>query len=573
MFLPVLIVGGYLTNELRKVAIQEAEEQQSANLERVKDRLMELFVVPIELSNHVMVDYRLENIINQEYESVYQVVDEYWKYQTLRDYVRMYNTEISNLRFYTDNSTLLNNWEIIPLTEEIAKEHWYKQAMANPGSLNWQYIEDETKNNQHFLSLVRRIDFTPFHTSGVLVVNVNPNTLHTIVSQETSLVMLVDDNQNIISSNNNNQIGKKLNKYIQLKEVLAGKIGSFQELNGGDARRVYVQEVPLQNTNNQLRIISVVDEDKIISNAKYFGEMGIILISITISFALIIIYIVSRLLSSRLVFLSKKIKEVSQGNFNVRTIIDGEDEIGILSRHLDSMIRNTKELINKVNKTNQQKSLLERRQSEMKFKMLASQINPHFLFNSLESLRMEAHSIGAEELANTIKSLGKFIRNNLEVTSEQITLEQELELVKLYLEIQKFRFDNRLRYVFRVDPDSLETLIPPLIIQPLVENSVIHGLEGLMEGGVVEVKIELNQHILDVKVTDNGVGMDEQTLVQIQTMMNEEDEEKVTRLGLRNIHQRLQIIYGNKSGLRISSKQGEGTSISFSVKVGGESIV
>lgn len=566
-------MGGFLTNELRKVAIQDAEEQQAANLERVNDRLMELFTVPIELSNLIMVDYRLENIINQQYESVYHVVDQYWNYQTFRDYVRMYNTEISNLRFYTDNPSLLNNWEIIPLEEEIKQEAWYQNAIDHPGVLNWEYIADETKDNHRYLSLVRRIDFVPFHTSGVLVVNVNQNTLQTILSQETSLVILVDDRQNIISSNQEHQIGKKLYQFIQLKEVLAGKTGSFHDLNGGNARRVFVQSVPLQNTNNQLRIISVINENAIIGNAKDFGRMGIILILITICFAIVLIYIMSRLLSSRLVDLSERIKRVSHGDFDVRMVIDGDDEIGMLSRHLDDMVRNTKQLIQQVKQTNQQKTLLERKQNEMKFKMLASQINPHFLFNSLESVRMEAHSRGEVEIANVIKSLGKFIRNNLEVTSELITVEKELEFVQLYLEIQKFRFDDRLHYKLEVEPAARELSIVPLIIQPLVENSVIHGLEGSMYGGTVAVKVKLHQNQLFVEVADNGVGMDKKKLALMEAMINKEDETKVSRLGLRNIHQRLRIMYGEESGLKIKSKKGAGTIITFSAKIGGNNNV
>src|SRR5699024_3016841 len=278
------------------------------------------------------------------------------------------------------------------------------------------YMEDETKGNSKHLSLVRRINFPSSQiqdpTFGVLVININDDTFETILSQEASPTMIVDHQQNIIASNDSEQIGEKLDEVFQIENVLKGETGVFPDKESDNPRRVFVQAISLQDTDKPLSIISVIEEEKIVQSAKQFGKMGTILVSITVFFAIILIYILSKLFTNRLTTLSNQIDNVAEGDFNRRISIDGNDEIGKLAKHLDHMVQNTKSLIGKVKAGNRQKSLLEQKQNEIKFKMMASQINPHFLFNCLESIRMEAHYKGEMEIANVVKLLGKLMRNN-----------------------------------------------------------------------------------------------------------------------------------------------------------------
>ncbi|MGN8647519.1 cache domain-containing sensor histidine kinase [Gracilibacillus sp. HCP3S3_G5_1] len=565
-----MIVGGYLTNELRNQAIDEAEEQAAVNMERVKERSQEVLKVPIYISNNIMLDYRFENIVNKHYETTYQVISDYWNYNTFEEYQKIYESEISNIRFYMDNPTLINNWEIIPVDSEVQKTEWYKFAMKNSGVSQWLYIKDETKRNTKYLSLVRRIDFPAYQTSGILVINVNLKTLTTILSQEASLTMLVDDQHNIIASNNAEQTGHKLNEFIREEHVLAGETGIFHDQEAAHPRRIFVQTIPLQETDNQLSIISVIEDDKIINNAHHFGRMGTILVSIAVFIAIVLIYIVSKLFSNRLIMLGSQIERVSKGDFNTRIVIDGSDEIGKLAKNLDQMVLNTKTLIHKVEQSNHQKALLERRQNEIKFKMMASQINPHFLFNCLESIRMEAHYKGELEIANVVKLLGKLMRNNIEIGTGSIELERELEVIQWYLDIQKFRYEERLDYSFDIDPASKQLLIPPLIIQPLVENSVIHGLEQNRTGGKVTISSKKIENQLIIEVSDNGIGMSKEKIKNLYEVLDKQEEQSGVRIGLRNVHQRLKLLYGESSGLIITSKEGIGTSISFSIILGGD---
>jgi two-component system, sensor histidine kinase YesM len=277
----------------------------------------------------------------------------------------------------------------------------------------------------------------------------------------------------------------------------------------------------------------------------------------------LLIYYISKLLSNRLIILSEQIKQVGNRNFNTRISIDGKDEIGQLSKQLDFMVNNTRKLLNEVYETNKQKTLLERKQNEIKFKMMASQINPHFLFNTLESIRMKAHINGQKEISQVVKLLGKLMRNSIEVGTGKVTLENELNVVQSYLQIQKFRYGDRLTYELQIDPLSKNVPIPPLIIQPIVENAVIHGLENSRSGGHVCVETKASEGGILVNITDNGVGINEKKQKAISKMLNEQSQHDEERIGLKNVHQRLQLTFGEKTGLSIDSKVDVGTKISF----------
>ncbi|PWU66631.1 cache domain-containing sensor histidine kinase [Gracilibacillus dipsosauri] len=566
VFIPVIIIGGYLTNELRQVALEEAEKQATINMERVKERTLEVLKVPVYLADNISIDKRFIQLVNKEYQSVYDVVDAYWQYDTLKYYQDMYSSEISNIRFYMDNPTLLNNWEIIPVSKELKGKDWYQHAMNKDPTPHWLYLKDETKNNYYYLSLVRKITSSEFDTNGLLVINVNTKTLNRILSQESEPILLVDEQNDVIATNQKEFRGKKLNSILTAPEVMEGELGIFQDVTSDESKRIFVDEISLEKSDNKLRIISIISDETIVQNAQHFGKMGATVVMISVSVALIIIYYLSKLLSNRLIILTKQINQVAKGNFETSIVIDGNDEIGMLSKQLDVMVSNTRNLLAEVYESNKQKRLLERRQNEIKFKMMASQINPHFLFNCLESIRMEAHYKGEKEIARVIKLLGKLMRNSIEVGSGKIKLESEIEVIEWYLEIQKFRYDERLNYYLDIDPDTRDFLIPPLIIQPLVENSVIHGLEGNRSGGTIHVKTQLVEGGLYVEVSDNGIGITKQKLDAIIASLSEKEEKSGVRIGLRNVHQRIQLTYGARTGLSIQSIPNVGTNISFHIK-------
>ena len=562
--IPVLIIGIFLTSELREMAMNNALEQVTANVDRVKKRTGEMLNVSLDISYRLSNDSRLGEAANRRYESVYEVVKAYWEYRDFRDFVSLYSNEISSIRLYVDNPTIIENWEFLQENEKIVQEPWYKTAMAQRNMAIWMYIPD-TRDGRYNLSLVRRVDFLKQRTSGVLVLNVNIAKLNEILNQEAFETLIVDEHNYIVASNRQGMTGK-------LVSDMNWKIPAPIPLQG--LHKVTIDGKPFQmmidnwqpgSSLNSLRIISLFSVASIVDEPNRIMLLAAVVILAAFLIATLLITFFSKLLSGRILSLSKNISKVASGNLAATVVIDGKDEIGHLARQFNNMVWNINSLMSEVQESNRQKNAIESRQNEIKFKMMASQINPHFLFNALEAIRMKAYVRGQSEIAQIVHLLGKLMRKNLEVGNNLIPVKSELDTVECYLMIQKFRYEDRLSYEIQVDPQAYSVRIPPLIIQPLIENSVIHGLENKVDGGNIRIDISTDNGQLLVQVSDNGIGFTRERLEEIQRLLEDKDETDSSHIGLRNIHSRLQLSFGATSGLTLASQYGYGTQISFAI--------
>lgn len=561
-FVPIIIVGLYLTNQFRDHVLEQATEQSNNNVERIKSQLEDIISRPIDISGMLMSDNRLSNLINTNYNNTYEVVRAYQDYQDFKQYTKLYS-EIYNIKFYTDNVTLLNNWEFIQLSEEVRNSTWYNYSDES-GLIYWSFLPDETKKGQSLLTLVRRVDFPIYRTSGVLVMNISPDALRNIVKQETFDTYIIDSNGVIVTAKDNSLTGKKINELDFANNRTNWEIGQYEMDVHGEPSRIIVHEVKPPFSQNSLKIMSVFKIDQIVSGANRISYQGLMIMIISMVISMILVYVTATLISKRILALNRDINKLSTGNLMVSSSVTGNDEIGLLSRQFNNMVANIRELMNRVRITENQKSQLELRQREIKLKMMASQINPHFLFNALESIRMHAHINGDKELANIVRMLGRMIRKNLEVGSGLISLADEIEVVRCYLEVQKFRYGSeRLMFTMDIDERALHLQVPPLLLQPIVENAIVHGMDQMLEEGRVHVEVQLEAQALKVKITDNGQGMSPEKLHQLMKELNQAEEEEGSRIGLRNVNQRLVMIYGEQAQLHIHSSLGEGTEVSF----------
>ncbi|WP_025849541.1 sensor histidine kinase [Paenibacillus ehimensis] len=569
VFVPVAIVGVFLTRELRDMALNNAMDQAYLNVDRIKKRSGEVLQVADDLSYRLSYDERLKNLVNQHYESVYDMFVAYRSYPDLQQAKRMYK-EISNIRFYSENQTMLSNWQFFIPGEEIRNSDWYRQAKRAVGVNHWDYIRDE-RDGKYYLSLVKGVYLGGRYKSGVLVINVNTSLLNEILNQESFYTIIADSQNNIVAANKPGLYGRSLSEIHGASSVVYRKSGSYEATIGNEASKVLIEPLNPEMEENGLRIISIFSIESIVADANRVNKLAISVIVVSLLLAVLLICGFSSLICRRLLRLSKHISKVGTGNLGVTMEIDGKDEIGQLSRQFNAMVCSIHELMNEVKESDLQKRRMEQKQNEIKFKMMASQINPHFLFNALEAIRMEAHLKGENEIARVVRLLGKMMRSSLEVGSGKTTLKEEMEIVRCYLDIQRFRYEDRLNYELVLDPGTEAVMIPPLIIQPLVENAVIHGMDHKEEGTLIRVRAEIRGDRICFVTEDNGAGMAPDRLEKVLGFLNESEEQDGGRIGLRNVHVRLQLAYGPESGLTMFSEPGKGTRIEFSIPIGEKS--
>lgn len=212
----------------------------------------------------------------------------------------------------------------------------------------------------------------------------------------------------------------------------------------------------------------------------------------------------------------------------------------------------------------QSKANLEALLRATELKALQSQINPHFLFNTLNTIARLALLEGAGRTQELVFALADLLRNNLRDIDVLRPLEQELKSITDYLTIQKIRFGERIQTVIHVDSQLMRVEIPALTLQPLIENAIIHGLEGKVEGGIVEITGEIAGDFMMLYVIDSGVGMSEDIIHTIfQSEKRTKTHGQTTGLGIINVHKRIQHYFGNDYGLTLDSKPGEGTRIAI----------
>jgi sensor histidine kinase YesM len=226
------------------------------------------------------------------------------------------------------------------------------------------------------------------------------------------------------------------------------------------------------------------------------------------------------------------------------------------------------QIINEVYIQRLQKEQLSSHQKEMQLKILSNQINPHFLYNTLETIRMMALEKKEKKIATTIKMLSQLLRQSLSANEKTIPLEKEIELVQNYLAIQKLRFGDRVDYSIDMEPNLGGYAILPLLIQPLVENSFIHGLETKPGGGHIRIAVETQGNTLCIDVSDNGIGMEPQRLEKLRNDLAVSEGSIDGRIGLVNVNRRIKLHYGNDYGLTVSESAGNGFAVRVVVPLG-----
>ncbi|OHE71831.1 MAG: histidine kinase, partial [Treponema sp. RIFOXYC1_FULL_61_9] len=266
---------------------------------------------------------------------------------------------------------------------------------------------------------------------------------------------------------------------------------------------------------------------------------------------IILSILIARSISRPIKSLRASMRAVELGDFDIRVDIQSDDEIGELGKDFNIMIAKIRELI----RLNTQQQELKRR-SELK--ALQMQINPHFLYNTLDSIIWMAEGRKEEEVITMVSALAKLFRLGISKGQEIIPIGQEIEHVESYLTIQKIRYKDKLDYEISVDPEIRRFRTVKLILQPLVENAIYHGIKNKAEAGKIVVSGRRTETGVELAVSDDGVGMGAE---QLQSLLSRSSEPNGNGLGVRNVDERIKLYFGDEYGLMYESAEDEGTTV------------
>ncbi len=569
LFLPIMIIGIFLLmNTYTLLANYHRDLLESDNL-RVKNVLFEITTQVYNISENLIFDENIKEILSTDYEQRTNLIQKAGNL-TVVDNNAQNHAEIEGIEIYTDNPTFTDYKQFYKTDEDIQKSDWYQKAISQ-SSVFWipMTTTDKYGNEYWNLSLVRRIPLTDAEYNAVLVIKISDNYLRTrINSQEYAAMVSVNEGE-VFFNSDRSQYGIKQKVSIDYDENYYQYTGT-KKINGV-TYFVDVSTLNLYQSDSRLYICTMNDQGYV--SIKRILTICVLILAVAILIPGIIIHYFTEYFTSRVLILRKAMHQASNEDYDIRSFIQGEDEISEAFSDLEIMIQNIKKKDADMYEAQINKAELLNEQQVMEFKMLASQINPHFLYNTLETIRMKAFKANDREVARAIKLLGKSMRYVLENTGTSFTtLSKELEHIKVYLDIQKLRFtdkfDSEIEVMEDIDPGKL--LIPPLLLQPVVENAILHGLEEKEKEGLIHILVRKQlgeEELLCIEVSDNGNGMTEEALAFLQSTIEENDISRNKSIGLYNINQRIKLTYGQKYGVKISSNIEEGTRVSLFIPI------
>jgi two-component system sensor histidine kinase YesM len=368
-------------------------------------------------------------------------------------------------------------------------------------------------------------------------------------------ILVITPDGKVIFDSSNKYYGKTFPYYTKMLGLADGTFGADNSIIN-------------YTSNNTFGFITV----GIIPNGSAYGMLNslsnnIIYISLASILGIILFtLLITRLFSKRIKNIVDTIKEIQKGNFAIRAETGGgEDEIQLIAANLNIMSQKIDEHIKReyISELLQKDAALKQKIAELY--ALQAQINPHFLYNTLETIRMRALSTGDTDVSQMIKILARQFRSSLKAEMI-ITIKEELQNCKNYLELMNIRFGDRLKVGYDVDQEILNYAIPKHLLQPIIENSIVHGSKLSSKNNTVTIKGSLENEDILITVSDNGEGITEQALNNINEELNAPCNFTNNKIGIFNVNSRIKLIFGNECGLKISSKAGEGTEVVIIIK-------
>ncbi len=399
---------------------------------------------------------------------------------------------------------------------------------------------------------------------GILTVNIDRNFLNSIINHSpvmsNSATVILDNNGNLIANSDDDFLEKYGIKTALLSDSIAENKDSFAA-SGEKLMLNYIK-----TDVSEWTLVSLVPYSEILQTSNSTRITMFITMLCISSLFYLVAYFLSRLLTKRIRFLATCMKEERFDNYRSISFIEGTDEICDLN---NSYIQ----LIDKINDYANSHYRMGIKLKDSELKALQAQINPHFLYNTLDMLNWIAHDYGATEISEIVSLLSKYYKLSLSNGAELVTVRDSVKHLEIYIKLSNYRFDNSIQLNLNISPEIYDCAILKLLLQPIVENSVLHGIRGKQEqSGAITINGCLVDNTLEFSITDDGIGMSEEQIAQLTSLSeipNEADSDSDSiyagGFGIKNVIERIKLYYGEDYGLEFNSVPGKGTTVTLRI--------
>ncbi|WHH57144.1 histidine kinase [Petroclostridium sp. X23] len=575
--IPLLLIAtitySVFSNAMEKAAVDKALTINEQMLNRLDSYLYDIEKAASRLSaNNQIVELMREG--GYYFSESQKFKDTLLLYQNLKNIVNL-KDDIQGILLVAENNSIYHWSEHqMDVGDDIIYDDWVK--MMSDYHISKLILGQDHKNyfrdkNKKVFSTIFKIYYSPNGGSktsilGIVRVDSGIKVLQDLYSKELFnyqkefKTSILDGNLNVIFDTNEESIGRKLDGEIarKLNTVVNG---SFY-LKGSGQGEFYIVNT---STYTGCKILTSIPLSVLLKDVNYIRKLTLIISILFLILAIAVSTLISYTITKPIKVLKERMKNVEKGNMQTWGQTVATDEIGDLTNSFNNMVY-------KLDNTIKNEYALKLKEKEAQLNALQSQITPHFLYNTLETVSCIAFNKNVQEICVIAKSLGKMFRYSIK-GGRISTVKSEIEHVKAYLEIQKIRMPNRFDTLIKVDGELWEHIIIKLVLQPLVENAVMHGLSGKQEDGYVAVLVGKNVDKIEIKIIDNGVGLEQAEVDALnQSLLGENrsfmkySNDKYS-IGIQNVNARIKLFYGERYGLRYESMKGVGTTVYVSLPI------
>lgn len=475
----------------------------------------------------------------------------------LRTYTRAH-PEIAGILVVNDADHLLSNDFERITRDAIANDRWYQEAIATPGVIQLfprpigrNLRDGREDSSDDVVSVVKAVtDEATGRIKGVILIDMKLHVVEDIFADtalgESGFIFLIDRIGNIVYAPVNKIVYRVRNEWLNSQ-----KHSAVRRIKGSSYQLMW-EESPYTGWKT-VGVFSLNEVLKPVINSRYYS---IIIAALTVVLAFMASVFFASSIARPVVKLRLLMKQVEAGNLSPRFRDKGNDEIIQLGNGFNTMVAELQKLIDLVYHEQQSKR-------EAEVKILQQQIKPHFLYNTLDTIQWMAQEREAYDIVELVGALTKLFRIGLSQGRELIPVRDEIDHVRSYLTIQKARYEDKFDFKIAVDDAVLDFLVLKLSLQPLVENAIYHGIKERRGHGAIEVEGEKRDDHLVLRVTDDGIGMSDEELLHLRTVLENSAANKPANAGfaLLNVNERIRLTFGPEYGVRIYSKSGFGTTV------------
>jgi two-component system sensor histidine kinase YesM len=448
----------------------------------------------------------------------------------------------------------------ICIHSELGREYTYTKTRNGPSLDITRYIRDEKQywavDKNHIVLMKKLYAFPTQSLLGYIALDVNAKSLYDIIADidltKSGRIFLVNEEGRILATESETLSGELLDE--PYRNFLGENEAFYNNVRVGNT---YYSVYNSGAISNGWYMVLAIPRDYYMRDITKLKNVIIPITLMTAFLTALLSILVSRGITRPIRFLSGAMENFGQGNFDINCQVDSEDEIGRLSHTFNQMVMDMNSLVNTVYEQKVMKQ-------EAQMKSLQMQINPHFLYNTLDTINWMARIRHVDEIGDMVAALSNMMRYSLEKKSF-VRLGEEVKSLKDYIAIQNYRYRDKMVAEIEIDESLMSLYIPRLLIQPILENAIVHGIEEKLDKGHILVAARRENEDLYIQIMDDGVGMTEETMSHILREDYSMKKSGHTSIGVVNVNRRIQMIYGKDYGLLVQSVLGAGTKITIHI--------